>query len=63
MLFQIPVLTWSVVAIYSFVALLYVAGSRFVVRYYLLRRYLMPTVAEWRSTARAKPARICPIFC
>jgi FlaA1/EpsC-like NDP-sugar epimerase len=46
MLLQIPVLTWSVVAIYSVVALLYVAGSRFVVRYYLLRRYLMPTVAR-----------------
>ena len=46
MLFQISVLTWSVVAIYSVVALLYVAGSRFVVRYYLLRRYLMPTVAR-----------------
>jgi FlaA1/EpsC-like NDP-sugar epimerase len=46
LLFRIPVLTWSVVAIYSVVALLYVAGSRFVVRYYLLRRYLMPTVAR-----------------
>jgi FlaA1/EpsC-like NDP-sugar epimerase len=45
-LFQIPALTWSIVAIYAFVALLYVAGSRFVVRYYLLRRYLMPTVAR-----------------
>src|SRR5258708_6722667 len=45
-LLQIPVLTWSLVAIYSVVALLYVAGSRFVVRYYLLRRYLMPTVAR-----------------
>ena len=45
-LLQIPVLSWSVVAIYSIVALLYVAGSRFVVRYYLLRRYLMPTVAR-----------------
>ena len=45
-LLQIPVLTWSVVAIYAVVALLYVAGSRFVVRYYLLRRYLMPTVAR-----------------
>jgi len=45
-LLQLPVLTWSVVAIYSVVALLYVAGSRFVVRYYLLRRYLMPTVAR-----------------
>ena len=46
MLFQIPVLSWSVVAIYAVVALLYVAGTRFVVRYYLLRRYLMPTVAR-----------------
>jgi FlaA1/EpsC-like NDP-sugar epimerase len=45
-LFQIPALTWSIVAIYAFVALLYVAGSRFIVRYYLLRRYLMPTVAR-----------------
>jgi FlaA1/EpsC-like NDP-sugar epimerase len=45
-LFQIPALSWSVVAIYSVVALLYVAGSRFVVRFYLLRRYLMPTVAR-----------------
>jgi FlaA1/EpsC-like NDP-sugar epimerase len=46
MLLQIPVLTWSVVAIYAVFALLYVAGSRFLVRYYLLRRYLMPTVAR-----------------
>jgi FlaA1/EpsC-like NDP-sugar epimerase len=45
-LLQIPALNWSVVAIYAAVALLYVAGSRFVVRYYLLRRYLMPTVAR-----------------
>jgi FlaA1/EpsC-like NDP-sugar epimerase len=44
--FEIPALTWSIVAIYAFVALLYVAGSRFLVRYYLLRRYLMPTVAR-----------------
>jgi FlaA1/EpsC-like NDP-sugar epimerase len=42
---HITALNPSIVAIYSFVALLYVAGSRFVVRYYLLRRYLMPTVA------------------
>ena len=45
-LFQIPVLTWNVVAIYAVIALLYVGGSRFVVRYYLLRRYIMPTVAH-----------------
>ena len=45
-LFQIPVLTWNVVAIYAVIALLYVGGSRFVVRYYLLRRYIMPTVAR-----------------
>ena len=45
-LMPIPALTFSVVAIYSIIALLYVAGSRFVVRYYLLRRYIMPTVAR-----------------
>jgi FlaA1/EpsC-like NDP-sugar epimerase len=45
-LLKIPALTWSVVAIYSCFALLYVAGSRFVVRYYLLRRYILPTVAR-----------------
>ena len=39
-------LSWSVVAIYSCLALLYVAGSRFVVRYYLLTRYVQPTVAR-----------------
>jgi FlaA1/EpsC-like NDP-sugar epimerase len=39
-------LAWSVVAIYSCFALMYVAGSRFVVRYYLLRRYIQPTVAR-----------------
>jgi FlaA1/EpsC-like NDP-sugar epimerase len=45
-LFHVASLAWSVVAIYSCVALLYVAGSRFVVRYYLLRRYIQPTVAR-----------------
>src|SRR6202011_2180543 len=35
-----------VVAIYSCLALLYVAGSRFVVRYYLLTHYIQPTVAR-----------------
>jgi FlaA1/EpsC-like NDP-sugar epimerase len=45
-LLKIPALGWSVVAIYSCFALLYVAGSRFVVRYYLLRRYILPTVAR-----------------
>ncbi|MGO9934870.1 MAG: polysaccharide biosynthesis protein [Steroidobacteraceae bacterium] len=43
---KVASLAWSVVAIYSCVALLYVAGSRFVVRYYLLRRYIQPTVAR-----------------
>jgi FlaA1/EpsC-like NDP-sugar epimerase len=43
---KIPALTWSVVAIYSCLALLYVAGSRFVVRYYLLTHYIQPTVAR-----------------
>jgi FlaA1/EpsC-like NDP-sugar epimerase len=45
-LVPIPALSVSVVAIYSLIALLYVAGSRFVVRYYLLRRFIMPTVAR-----------------
>jgi FlaA1/EpsC-like NDP-sugar epimerase len=43
---QIPALSWSVVTIYSCLALLYVAGSRFVVRYYLLKHHLQPTVAR-----------------
>ena len=34
------------VTIYSCFALLYVAGSRFLVRYYLLTRYVQPTVAR-----------------
>ncbi len=42
----IPALSWSVVTIYSCLALLYVAGSRFVVRYYLLTHYIQPTVAR-----------------
>jgi FlaA1/EpsC-like NDP-sugar epimerase len=41
-----PALSPSVVTIYSCMALLYVAGSRFVVRFYLLTRYLQPTVAR-----------------
>jgi FlaA1/EpsC-like NDP-sugar epimerase len=44
--FKIPALSASVVAIYSCLALLYVAGSRFVVRYYLLTRHIQPTVAR-----------------
>ena len=43
---KIPLLSWSDVAIYSCLSLLYVAGSRFVVRYYLRTRYLQPTVAR-----------------
>ncbi len=43
---RIPALSWSVVTIYSCLALLYVAGSRFVVRYYLLTHYHQPTVAR-----------------
>jgi FlaA1/EpsC-like NDP-sugar epimerase len=44
--FKIPALSWSAVTIFSCLALLYVAGSRFVVRYYLLTRYIQPTVAR-----------------
>ena len=43
---NIPALSWSDVTIYSCLALLYVAGSRFVVRYYLLSHYIQPTVAR-----------------
>jgi FlaA1/EpsC-like NDP-sugar epimerase len=43
---KIPLLSWSVVTIYSCLSLLYVAGSRLVVRYYLLTRYIQPTVAR-----------------
>jgi FlaA1/EpsC-like NDP-sugar epimerase len=46
MVFGLRALSWSVVAIYSCLALLYVAGSRFVVRYYLLTRHIQPTVAR-----------------
>jgi FlaA1/EpsC-like NDP-sugar epimerase len=44
--FRLPGLSISVVIIYSSLALLYVAGSRFVVRYYLLTRYIQPTEAR-----------------
>jgi FlaA1/EpsC-like NDP-sugar epimerase len=44
--FKLPALSASVITIYSCLVLLYVAGSRFVVRYYLLTRYLQPTVAR-----------------
>jgi FlaA1/EpsC-like NDP-sugar epimerase len=43
---KIAALSSSVVTIYSCLALLYVAGSRFVVRYYLLTHYIQPTVAR-----------------
>jgi FlaA1/EpsC-like NDP-sugar epimerase len=43
---HLPDLSPSVVTIYSCLALLYVAGSRFVVRYYLLTRHIQPTVAR-----------------
>jgi FlaA1/EpsC-like NDP-sugar epimerase len=46
MALKIAALSWSVVTIYSCLALLYVAGSRFVVRYYLLTHYIQPTVAR-----------------
>ena len=45
-LFDLRALSWSVVTIYSCLTLLYVAGSRFLVRYYLLTRYIQPTVAR-----------------
>ncbi len=46
MTLELRALSWSVVAIYSCLALLYVAGSRFLVRYYLLTRHIQPTEAR-----------------
>jgi FlaA1/EpsC-like NDP-sugar epimerase len=43
---KLPGLSVSVVIIYSCLALLYVAGSRFLVRFYLLTRYIQPTEAR-----------------
>jgi FlaA1/EpsC-like NDP-sugar epimerase len=43
---RIPALSWSVVVIYSCLTLLYVGGSRFLVRFYLLQRYIQPTLAR-----------------
>lgn len=44
--FSIAELSPSVVAIYSCLALLYVAGSRLSARHYLLTRFVQPTVAR-----------------
>jgi len=43
---HLPTLSWSVVAIYSCLGLLYIAGSRFLVRHYLLTRHIQPTEAR-----------------
>jgi FlaA1/EpsC-like NDP-sugar epimerase len=43
---HLPALSWSAVAIYSCLALLYIAGSRFLVRHYLLTRHVRPTEAR-----------------
>jgi FlaA1/EpsC-like NDP-sugar epimerase len=43
---HLPALSWSVVAIFSCLALLFIAGSRFLVRYYLLTRHIQPTEAR-----------------
>jgi len=43
---NLPGLSWSVVTIYASLAVLYVAASRFMVRYYLLSRYIRPTQAR-----------------
>ena len=45
-LFHLSALSASVVAIYASLALLYVGASRFLVRYYLLTRYVRPTIAR-----------------
>jgi FlaA1/EpsC-like NDP-sugar epimerase len=45
-IFKIPALAASTVTIFAALALFYVASSRILVRYYLLTRYLQPTVAR-----------------
>ncbi len=43
---QIPDLGFRTVVIYSALALIYVGGSRVLVRYYLLTRYIQPTLSR-----------------
>ena len=43
---RLPALSLSIVAMYSCLALLFIAGSRFLVRYYLLTRHIQPTEAR-----------------
>src|ERR1700728_4685764 len=43
---HLPALSWSVVVMYSCLAMLYIAGSRFLVRYYFLTRHIQPTEAR-----------------
>ncbi len=45
-LLAIPLLSPAIVTIFSCLSLLYVAGSRFIVRYYLLTHHYQPTVAR-----------------
>ena len=45
-IFQLAGLSSSVILIYSSLALIYVAVSRFAARYYLLMRYIQPTIAR-----------------
>ena len=43
---KLPGISASVLAIYASLLLIYVAGSRFLARYYLLTRYIRPTLAR-----------------
>jgi FlaA1/EpsC-like NDP-sugar epimerase len=43
---KLPGISTSVLAIYASLLLIYVAGSRFLARYYLLTRYIRPTLAR-----------------
>jgi FlaA1/EpsC-like NDP-sugar epimerase len=61
---QLPALSWSVVAIYSCLALLCIAGSRFLVRYYFLTRHVQPTEARVAIYGAGEAgARLSTVLC
>ena len=63
-LIAVSAVALSVVTVYSCLSLLYVAGSRFVVRYYLLTRYVQPTEARLAIYGAGDAgARVATVLC
>jgi FlaA1/EpsC-like NDP-sugar epimerase len=61
---HLPALSWSVVAIYSCLALLYIGASRFLVRYYFLTRHVQPTEARVAIYGAGEAgARLSTVLC